>query len=98
MRVIANEIVKPMERGQITIPVAIRKKLGITPQSWLWVKLIDNAKILIEPVEERMSKASFLSFLSQIGSDSKVYWQKKDDLALQKVRKKSSQRIKKLCQ
>lgn len=98
MRVTVNEIVRPMERGQITIPVVIRKKLGITPESWLWVRLVDEAKILIEPVEKEISKTSFLSLLSQIVSDSKVYWQKRDDLALRQVRKKSSQRIKRLCQ
>ena len=44
-----NEIVKPMERGQITIPISIRKKLKITPQDWLWVRLV-NDRVVIEPV------------------------------------------------
>lgn len=98
MRITVNEIVKPMERGQITIPVVIRRKLGITPQSWLWVRLVNGAQILIEPVEKEANKISFLSLLSEVASDSKVYWGKRDDLALQKARRKSSQRIKKLCQ
>ncbi len=90
-----NEIVKPMERGQITIPVKIRKKLNITPKTWLWVKLVED-KILIETVERKTSSFSLLAYLDKTISDSKIYWTKKDSSALQEVRKKSSQRLKRL--
>ena len=90
-----SEIVKPMERGQITIPVKIRKKLNITPKTWLWVKLVQD-KILIEPVLKKASPSSLLSYLNKSASDSKVYWTKKDSSALEKVSNKSSLRLKKL--
>ncbi len=90
-----SEIVKPMQRGQITIPINIRKKLNITSQTWLWVKLIQD-KILIEPVEKEGSVPSLLSYLNKSSSDSKSYWTKKDSSNLGKVSKKSSQRLIKL--
>ena len=68
-----NEIVRPMERGQITISVAIRKKLKITPQTWLWIKLIRN-KILIEPVEKKSSPVSLSEYLLSSASDKQIYW------------------------
>lgn len=90
-----NEIIKPMERGQITIPIKIRKKLNITPKTWLWVRLVQD-KILIEPVLEKASLSSLSSYLNKSTSNPKVYWAKKDSSALEKVRKKSSQRMKRL--
>lgn len=91
-----TEIVKPMERGQITIPINIRKKLKITPKSWLWVKLTDKDKILIEPVSNTPSSINFVNYLTDVISDKKIYWTKQDSLALEKVRKRSWQRLKKL--
>jgi len=92
---IFSEIVKPMERGQITIPINIRKKLNITPKTWLWVKLVQD-RILIEPVLEKALPSSFSSYLNKSASDSKVYWTKQDSSALEKTRKKASQRLKRL--
>ena len=90
-----SEIVKPMERGQITIPINIRKKLNITPKTWLWIKLVQD-RILIEPVLEKTLPSSLSSYLNKSASDSKVYWTKQDSSVLEKVRKKSSQRLKRL--
>jgi len=98
MKITLNQIVKPMERGQVTIPINIRKKLGIGPQTWLWMRLVDEDKILIEPVEKNGGSNSLLAFLGKMASDSKIYWQKKDSQALTAVRKKSLQRIRKLHQ
>ncbi len=82
-----SEIVKSMERGQVTIPIKIREKLGIGPRTWLWVKLVGN-KILIEPVKTNRKGKQFLSALKSIASDSKSYWGKRDDQVLKKIRKK----------
>ena len=90
-----NEIVKPMQRGQITIPVNIRKKLNITPKTWLWVKLVKD-KILIEPVENFSLSSSLLSYLDKAASDPKIYWTQQDSANLNRARKKSSQRLKRL--
>ncbi len=84
-----------MERGQITIPVEIRKKLNITPKTWLWIKLIKN-KILIEPVQEETTATSLQDFLLADASDNQIYWTKEDDEALKKIRKKSQKRLKDL--
>ncbi|MFH1602123.1 MAG: AbrB/MazE/SpoVT family DNA-binding domain-containing protein [Candidatus Shapirobacteria bacterium] len=87
-------IVRPMERGQITIPVNIRKKLEITPDTWLWVRLVKN-KIMIEPVEKD-SSSSLSNVLLDSTKDPKIYWKKSDIKDLDKVREKSKERIKKL--
>jgi len=91
-----NEIVKPMQRGQITIPINIRKKLKITPQTWLWVKLVNNEKILIEPVEKESLSVSMAEYLLSSLSDSQIYWDKEDTEVLKKVKKRSRERLKKL--
>lgn len=90
---VISEIVKPMERGQITLPIGIRKKLKITPKTWLWVKLIKD-KILIEPVEQKISSDSLSVFLEKNIADEKIYWQDKDTLAIKKIEKKSKKRLK----
>lgn len=89
-----SEIVRPMERGQLTIPVAIRKQLGITSQTWLWVKLIGN-NILIEPVE-KATRSSLVKVLNKAAADRKIYWRRQDDLALKKIREKSMARLKEI--
>lgn len=90
-----NEICRPMERGQITIPVKIRKKLNITPKTWLWIKLVKN-KILIEPVEKKSSSGLLSDYLLSSTSNFQTYWKSTDTKALEKVRKKSNKRLKKL--
>ncbi len=90
-----SEIVKSMERGQVTIPIKIREKLGIGPQTWLWVKLVGN-KILVEPVKANRRRGQFSSALKSIASGNRSYWGKRDDQALKKIRKKTLQRFKKL--
>ena len=87
-----NEIVKPMERGQITIPLKIRKKLKITPQSWLWVKLIKD-KILIEPVEKKSLSGPLADYLLSASADSQIYWSKEDTNILKKISKKSQEKL-----
>ena len=84
-----------MERGQITIPAEIRKKLNITPETWLWVKLIKD-KILIEPISKEKEEDSLQEFLLADVSDRQSYWTKEDDEALEKVRKNSQKRLKNL--
>ncbi|MBU4210836.1 hypothetical protein KKC08_02340 [Patescibacteria group bacterium] len=91
---ISEEIVKPMERGQVTIPVLIRKKLGITKKTWLWIRLMSDKTVLIEPVKKSVITTSFLKVLKQFVKDKKVYWRKEDDLGLKKIREKSVEDIK----
>ena len=88
-----DEIVKPMERGQITIPIKIREKLKITSKTWLWVKLVQD-KILIETVEKESSPGSLSDYLLSFTLDSQAYWKDQDTKALEKVNKKSKKRLK----
>lgn len=44
-----NRFVSPTERGQVTIPKEIRKKLRITPTTKLRV-YVENDKVVLEPV------------------------------------------------
>lgn len=44
-----NRFVSPTERGQVTIPKEIRKKLRITPTTKLRV-YVENNKVVLEPV------------------------------------------------
>lgn len=90
-----QEIVQPMQRGQITIPIKIRKKLNINSSTWLWVRLVKD-KILIEPVKEKEEDTSLNNFLLQDASDEKTYWTNKDDEALKKVESKTDKRLKKV--
>lgn len=91
---VIKQIVQPMARGQITIPIKIRKKLGIDEESWLWVKLIKN-KIIIEPVEEKTG-TSTQYFLKDSADDKSIYWTKSDTKSLKKVDQKSKKRLKEL--
>ena len=67
-----QQIVKSMDRGQVTIPIDIRKKLNITPQTWLWVRLIKD-KILMEPVEKKPLAGSLSGYLKTKAGDKKIY-------------------------
>lgn len=90
-----KQIVRPMERGQITIPVAIRERLKITSKTWLWVKLIAGGKIVIEPVEKKATPDLLADYLKSFSSDTKIYWSKKDIENIKKIEKKSFKRLKK---
>jgi len=46
---VQNRFVSPTERGQVTIPKEIRKKLRITPTTKLRV-YVENDKVVLEPV------------------------------------------------
>ena len=49
-------IVKPMARGQITIPQQFRDELGITADTHLWIMKLPNKGILIKKVEDPIGK------------------------------------------
>jgi bifunctional DNA-binding transcriptional regulator/antitoxin component of YhaV-PrlF toxin-antitoxin module len=89
-----EEIVQPMQRGQITIPIQIKKKLNFNPDTWLWVRLVKD-KILIEPVKEKENTEDLSEFLIKHASDKQVYWTQKDEQALEKVEQKTQKRVEK---
>lgn len=92
--IVYEDAVKVMDRGQITIPIDMRKKLGLQPKSMLMIKLTSNNDLLIEPMVKK--KESLADFLKSMTKDKKIYWTAKDSRRLNKIRKKSMERLKKL--
>ena len=92
--VIKEEIVKPMTRGQITLPASMRAELGIDSETWLWVKLLSNKGIFIEPVKKK--KTDLTTVLEKQAKEKKVFWTKSDDRNLEKIRRLSTLRLKEL--
>lgn len=44
-------LVKPLRNGQITIPIAVRRELGIDEQTMLQLSVTEDREILIKPVK-----------------------------------------------
>jgi len=89
-----REITKPMSRGQITIPIKIRKKLAITNDTWLWVNVNNNNQIVIEPVKPE--QGSIQSYLANATKDTTSYWTDTDAESLNQVTQKSLDQLKQL--
>ncbi len=52
-------LVKPLRNGQITIPIAVRRELGIDEQTMLQLSVTVDREILIKPIKvEDRSKGS----------------------------------------
>jgi len=83
-----------LSRGQIVIPVEIRKKAGLVPRSLVKVKLTIENNIIIEPLEKK--KSSLAEFLEKMKNDKTIYWTKEDDKRRAKIKKLSIERLKKL--
>ena len=97
MNQLQPQIVKSMERGQVTIPLQMRKKLKITPQTWMWVKLVEGNKIVLQPVEKQIKddkRMQLSEFLKKNRGNKKIYWNKEDDENLEKVNKLTRKRLK----
>ena len=50
-------IVRTLAKGQIVIPAAIRKKIGLKPGSKVLVTLVDEKRVTLEPVPDDSIKA-----------------------------------------
>lgn len=89
-----EDAVKIMNRGQITIPIEMRKKLGLQPKAIVTIKLTDSNDLLISPMTKK--KETLREFLESMANDKRVYWTDNDSKRLKRIRKKSIERIKKL--
>lgn len=81
-------------RGQITLPLMLRKKLGLGHGAMIRVSLV-RGKIMAEPVRENVlstppkySREEIAKRLKKYENDGKVYWTAEDDKYLAKLRKK----------
>ena len=92
--IVYEDATKMLSRGQIVIPVEIRKKVGLVPRSLVKVKLTIENYIIIEPLEKK--KSSLAEFLEKMKNDKTIYWTKKDDKRRAKIKKLSIERLKKL--
>lgn len=93
--IIFEDVVKIMERGQVTIPFKLREMFNVQKGARLWIRGFQEKKIVLEPIEEDKSK-NLKEWIKKMMKDKKVYWTKEDDKNLAKVRKKSIERIKSL--
>ena len=93
-------IVKPMERGQITLPQKIRERLGITKDTLLNVTL-EGDKVVIMPLKKmigdlsvniikpKIPKEKYLELLKGFKGD---LWTRQDDVNRVKMKKKDKPR------
>lgn len=90
-----EEVVKIMERGQITLPVEMRRQLDLTPKALLTVILRPGHEIVLRPYKK--SKRERLdNFLKKMAGDKNIYWTKEDEKRRQQVRKSSDKRARDL--
>jgi len=82
--IITNEIVKVMERGQITIPVKIRQMLGIHKGSAMRIKVTNTSQVFLQPVQSQQ-QSQFQSFLKQALNTKKTFWTDEDSKHLKKI-------------
>lgn len=93
---IDGTIISLLARGQITIPKAYRDELGITAKTPLNIIVKDDG-IVIKPlmaiiremkqitVKPKVNKEDYLKIIKNMKG---VHWTGKDDIKLQKMRKK----------
>ncbi|MBW7960182.1 AbrB/MazE/SpoVT family DNA-binding domain-containing protein [Patescibacteria group bacterium] len=92
--VIYEDAGRVMSRGQLVIPIEIRKRAGLIGKSLVRILLTSDKNIVIEPMKGKNYKLS--SFLRDMSEDYKVYWSKEDDLKRKKIKALSTKRLKKL--
>lgn len=86
------QFIKSFSRGQITIPKAMRKALGLNGNFWLKVYL-EKGKIIAEPVETEETMPSQEEYLQKL---MKIKGDWFDEKEFQETRKEMDKRIDKL--
>ena len=94
MKIISTDVVKIMERGQITLPIEMRNILGLEAKSLVVVQLTDTKNLIIQPLQQK--KASLQDFIEEMSRDKNIYWTEEDEKLRLKNRKNSLQRIDKM--
>lgn len=80
-----KQLIKPLPKGQITIPVGMRKQLDIDEQTYFFAKIVDDG-ILLKPVRSDWQEKYLREF-----SESEIHDFIKDD----KLDKKTTDKFKK---
>ena len=90
--IIFEDMVKVMERGQVTIPLKLREIFNLQKGFRLWIRVDQNRKIELEPVRE--DKAKKLSeWLKKMTKDKKQYFTDFDEKKLRQIRQKSRNKL-----
>jgi len=90
--IIFEDMVKVMERGQVTIPLKLREIFNLQKGFRLWIRVDQNRKIELEPVKE--DKAKKLSeWLKKMMKDKKQYFTDFDEKKLRQIREKSRNKL-----
>jgi bifunctional DNA-binding transcriptional regulator/antitoxin component of YhaV-PrlF toxin-antitoxin module len=88
-----DEYVRPISRGQITIPAAYRKAYGIDANTWIRIEA-KPTKIILFPEEGKRKDIS--KYLIKLKAIKGGWWSKKDEKARLQNRKREEEKIKKL--
>jgi len=93
--VIFEDIVKIMERGQVTIPIKLRELFNFQKGFRLWIRVNQNKKIELEPITEDKGK-ELNQWLKKMLNDKTQYFVDFDEKKLRQIRKKSKNKLLKL--
>ncbi|MDP4011798.1 MAG: AbrB/MazE/SpoVT family DNA-binding domain-containing protein [Candidatus Roizmanbacteria bacterium] len=91
-KIIFEDMVKVMERGQVTIPFKLREIFNLRKGFRLWIRVDQNQNIVLEPIKE--NKAEELSmWLQKMTNDKKQYFTDFDEKNLRQMREKSRNKL-----
>ena len=91
MKIVTTDVVKIMERGQITLPKDMRRELGLKPGTLLRISSTDTKHIIIETLD--MPTSPLASFLKKLAVDMEKYWNpESNDWQLNKEQKSGKKR------
>jgi len=93
--VIFEDIVKIMERGQVTIPIKLRELFNFQKGFRLWIRVNQNKKIELEPITEDKGK-ELNQWLKKMLNDKTQYFVDFDEKKLRQIRRKSKNKLLKL--
>lgn len=90
--ILFEDIIKVMERGQVTIPLKLRELFNLQKGYRLWIRVNSDRKIVIEPVKEDKGKA-LSEWLIKMTKDKKQYFTSFDEKNLKRMREKSKNKL-----
>jgi len=90
--IIFEDMVKVMERGQVTIPLKLREIFNLQKGFRLWIRVDQNRKIELEPVRENKAK-KLSEWLKKMMKDKKRYFTNFDEKKIRQIREKSRNKL-----
>ena len=90
--IVFEDMVRVMERGQVTIPLKLREFFNMQKGLRLWIRVNQDNTITLEPVKED-KKLKLKLFLEKAVKNNSSYWSKEDDTSLALIRKNTQKRL-----